>query len=254
MSFINRFPLPISAKWRYLVQQLLRSMQQIAYPPFCMHCSEPLEDPVRVLCDACVQQMPLLQKEGRCCFCFDDVETSGHRVCSTCLEYPVAWRAGGACCDYSGPAQTLVKRLKYGGVRYLSSGMSAYLYTQWEALKWPLPDVLVPVPSPWLRRFSRGYNHSFLLAEGLSRLLQVPVVEALSRKSGDFPQAGLDQEQRQQLHRSSFQLRKRSAVTDKSVLLIDDVCTTGSTLRACADVLLEGYPSELYVIVFARAQ
>jgi len=206
-----------------------------------------------VLCDRCVQHMPLLQKEGRCSYCFDMLEGAERHICSVCLDTPPNWRLGGACCDYIGPARTLVTRLKYGGVRYLSHGMSAYLYAQINALEWPRPDVIVPVPSPWLRRLRRGYNQSFLLAEGLGRLFNVPTVEALYRRQGDLPQAGLDQEQRQQLQRHSFRLKRKPVMADKCVLLIDDVCTTGSTLRACADALLEGYPQELYVMVFARA-
>lgn len=252
---MTRSTYPLSL-WRAAlasVKNVALGVQHILYPAFCMHCEAALASPARVLCDACVSVMCILQPEGRCRLCYSELENETQIRCKTCLEDPPCWKAGAACCDYEGPARTLVTRLKYGNLRHLAEGMGSYFVAQLALQDWPLPDVITPVPSPWFRRLLRGYNQSFLLAETMGRLLNIPVYETVSRSQGDLPQAGLSQQQRRQLVQHSFRLRKKRSIKDKTVLLIDDVCTSGRTLRACADTLLEGYPQDIYAMTFARA-
>jgi predicted amidophosphoribosyltransferase len=83
--------------------------------------------------------------------------------------------------------------------------------------------------------------------------MQCPVIPALRRRSGDYSQAGLNQAQRLQLTGSNFELKKGHQFHDKKILLIDDVLTTGSTLRKCAEQLYATYPSNIYGLTFCRA-
>jgi ComF family protein len=155
--------------------------------------------------------------------------------------------------DYIGPAATLVRRLKYADQPYLSKGAGAFLAAQWIHLNWPPPDFLVPVPLSFMHWMERGYNQSRLLCESMSRILNVPIADVLRRKSGDYSQAALSRKQRVEFEHHTIELKKNPSLLGKTLLLVDDVMTTGTTLRKCGEVLLEGRPAKLYSLVLCRA-
>lgn len=155
--------------------------------------------------------------------------------------------------DYEGPAATLIKKLKYGRQPYLAEGAGAFLAAQFIHLEWPLPDVIIPMPMAALRKFDRGYNQSLLLAQVVGRLLNRPILDLLKRRSGDFSQAGLSRKQRQGLGENAITLKPTDKLRDKSILLIDDVMTTGSSLHRCAEALAGGHPENIYAITVCRA-
>jgi ComF family protein len=154
----------------------------------------------------------------------------------------------GATFDYKGPIVTLIKKLKYGNQPYLSKGIASFMGAQFVNLNWPLPDIIIPVPQSLSRIFTRGYNQAELLSETLSEILQCPVQKALLRLSGDYTQAALSKEQRTNLTGNSIRLKKKQMLQDKVILLIDDVMTTGSTLKRCAEALLEDCPNSIYAL------
>lgn len=155
--------------------------------------------------------------------------------------------------DYEGPPATLVKRLKYGGQIHLAKGAAAYLAAQFLQMNWPFPDYIVPMPMPLLRRFERGYNQSYLLAQALGNILGRPVCNAVKRSSGEYSQAGLNHQQRLQLSADGFRAVKKIKMYDKRILIVDDVMTTGSSFRCCAEALQELCPESIYALSFCRA-
>ena len=99
-------------------------------------------------------------------------------------------------------------------------------------------DVLLPVPLSRKRMRERGYNQSECLAVGISDITSVPVVtKALYRKHFLISQTKLNRQERQENVNDMFVLKDDAPLRNKHVLLIDDICTTGSTLMACANVL-----------------
>ena len=155
--------------------------------------------------------------------------------------------------DYEGPAKSLIRSLKYSKMPHLSRGIAAYLAAQLSRLEWPWPEVIVPVPVSFFRRMERGYNQSSLIAYQLSKMIKVPVFEALRRRNGDFSQALLGQEMREQLSEQSFNLKKNTELEGKRLLLIDDVITTGTTLVRSAEMLLTLKPTSIYALIACRA-
>ncbi len=159
----------------------------------------------------------------------------------------------GAAFDYDGPAASLVKCLKYGNQYYLARGMASFLMVQFDRLKWPMPDVLIPMPIAFTHWLERGYNQSTLLAEEMGRLLQRPVWNTLKRRSGDFSQAALNLEQRKEVNNQHFQVKKGFPLQGKILLIIDDVMTSGLTLKSCTEILYLEDPAALYALTFCRA-
>jgi predicted amidophosphoribosyltransferase len=156
----------------------------------------------------------------------------------------------GSAFDYHGPQATLVKAFKYGHRPFLAKGMAAFMVVQFFRLEWPFPDLIIPIPQSITHYFLRRFHHSFSLATEMGKLLQRPVDNLLKRRNGDFSQACLSYEKRNELFVSSFLWKKRKEISDLNILLIDDMMTTGATMRACATILKEGCPKSIYGLVF----
>jgi len=152
-------------------------------------------------------------------------------------------------CDYLGAVSSLVKKLKGGQMPYLAKTGAAFMFAQFSRLTWPSPHLIVPVPSRY--RF-QGMNHAHLLAESFAKSLGLRSSSIIKRKAGDFSQARFAKQQREQLSSASFYLIKNAQVEDKIILLVDDVITTGTTLRCCAETLADGFPAKIYALSFAR--
>ncbi len=99
-------------------------------------------------------------------------------------------------------------------------------------------DVIIPVPLSSKRKRQRGYNQSEMIARGIHEITHIPVMSrALKRKHFHQSQTSLMRHQRQENVAEMFELRDAKDLEGKHILFIDDVCTTGATLTACANVL-----------------
>ncbi len=99
-------------------------------------------------------------------------------------------------------------------------------------------DVIIPVPLSSKRKRQRGYNQSEMIARGIHEITNIPVMNcALKRKHFHQSQTSLMRHQRQENVAEMFELRDAKGLEDKHILLVDDVCTTGATLIACANTL-----------------
>lgn len=235
------------------LQRIKDSCIHLLYPPLCLHCSYPLKDN-NLFCPPCQELMAPIDPSSRCPYCFShEFDPHQEDCCAKCKKNSLEIDKMASVFDYEGPPATLVKYLKYGSLPYLSSGMGAYLAAQYFKLEWPLPDLIVPMPISRLRKWERGFNQSELMAQALSFYLQRPVKMLLKRRSGDFSQAGMNKEQREDLSADVFSFMEGIDIKDKSLLLIDDVMTTGSSLKCCAEKLRSQYPSSIFALTFCRA-
>lgn len=236
------------------LKRVVKSFLDLVYPPLCLHCKATLEHENPVFCNDCLQLMTPVDPSERCPYCFSfEFSSLTEKCCRRCIENPLLFDRIAAVFDYEGPPATLVKQLKYGGQIHLAHGGGAYLAAQFITLGWPIPDVVVPMPASRLKRLERGYNQSALLAEAFAEIIGRPVTDIMHRKSGDFSQAGLDFEQRLKLQSSTFDVKPNVKLHGKTVLLIDDVMTTGTTLKCCAEALRLAFPKQIYALTVCRA-
>lgn len=137
-----------------------------------------------------------------------------------------------------GPGADLIHAFKYGGAPSLAGFIAARMAAAWMPGRGPVPDYLVPVPLHKNRERERGYNQSRLLAEELTARCGVLTAPGLLvRTRATAAQATLRPELRAANVSGAFATSLAEAVRGKNILLIDDVATTGSTLRACTEVL-----------------
>lgn len=152
-----------------------------------------------------------------------------------------------------GVLREAIHAFKYNGIIALAAPLVDLMADYWTTHPMAI-DVAVPVPLHKSRERKRGFNQAAKLARGLSARAGIPVDEGiLVRHRRTAAQVGLDVRERVQNVRDAFTYVSEAAA-GKNVLLIDDVCTTGSTLEACAVALQQGGAKSVKAFTLARAR
>lgn len=248
-TYLSENSLPLSKPLKQLRSLLIDTL----YPRSCLHCeSNDLEED-HLLCSPCNDLLTPIDWNLRCPRCFSDNYHLRTNRCAHCLKRKSFISRSASIFEYLGPPASIIKQLKYSSKFFLAEGAGAFMAAQLLKSSWPLPDVIVPTPLSFSHYCLRGYNQSFLLAKALSRIISVPIQTPLSRSSLDYSQAGLSTQKRKSGKYVNIRLRNKKSLKDKTVLLIDDVSTTGTTLEKCAEALLEGYPASIWSLTFCRS-
>jgi ComF family protein len=217
-------------------------------PRLCVVCGHRLAPTERSLCGVCLFHLP---------------RTDFHQKP---LDNPMAqlfWglapiEKAAALFYYHPHSETaqLVYRLKYNNRPDIGEDMGRIMANELQATDFFSDiDVLLPVPLASKRLRQRGYNQSEQLAIGISDITHLPIVsKALRRKHFQQSQTTLNRWQRQENVTDTFQLKEEHLLQGKHVLLIDDICTTGATLIACANVLktIEGIRISVLTLGFTK--
>ncbi len=167
--------------------------------------------------------------------------------CDDCMNHGRDFKEARAPFVYEGKAQKLVYRLKYGGQKYIAKIMAQYLADEYYKNDWYI-DFITFVPMHIKREKSRGYNQAQLIASELSQIVNKPLVDSLKRIKYSNNFARLSREERFKEAEDSF--RANDKYKKKSILLIDDVFTTGATTGSCAKELIKSGASDVYVLTF----
>ena len=221
----------------------------IAFPRRCPACDE-IVPFGWMICPECRTEFKYV-KPPRCLRCGKHMEHLEAEYCTDCRKGKHLYLRGRALYDYRSVATSLY-RFKYAGRqeygKYYAREVENYLG---EAIRCWNADVLVPVPIHYTRKHDRGYNQAEVLAKELGKLLEIPVdTRLIKRVKKTVPQKLLDDKQRQNNLKKAFKIG-RNDVKWKSVIIVDDIYTTGSTIDACASVLLEIGIQKIYFIALA---
>lgn len=224
--------------------RVLSAFLDLLFPPRCVVCR-------RVgtwLCPECVPMLPRLT-EPLCERC--SVPVRNGPLCAGCQRSPLRLEGVRSVAPFRGPVRTAVHFLKYRRAVHLAEPLGGLIASCWEARGVPV-DLIVPVPLHPSRFRARGYNQATLLAWSVGRRLDLPVDEAaLVRVRATKAQMSLGLEERRTNVQGAFMARG-DRVQGRRVLLVDDVCTTGATLEACADALRSGGAREVWALTLAR--
>ncbi len=145
--------------------------------------------------------------------------------------------------------------LKFGGWGELAPVMARRLVPAARRIGWPDSTLIVPVPTTPSRRRERGYNQAELLARALGGVIGFPVVDALRRSEGRATQIALPRAERLTNVDGAFRVvaERASCLAGRSILLVDDVLTTGATASAAATELSRAGAAEISLLAFARS-
>ena len=222
----------------------------LLYPPRCPVCDKLLGTGARDMCSECRKRVKYLSGP-LCCKCGKKLSEREAEYCKDCGRSRHLFNAGRALYEYEDIAPALY-RFKYDGRREYAHFFARELAQQLGAYICSLqPDGLVPVPMYRGKQRRRGYNQATLLARALGKELGIPVYTDLVVRNRDTrPLKELNSEERRNNLKKAFNLAQNS-VKLKTIILIDDIYTTGSTMDQVSAVFLSGGSQRIYYIVLA---
>ncbi len=186
-----------------------------------------------------------------CGFPFDYSLGQG-ALCAHCIAERPAYAKARAVLRYDAFSRALVLALKYHDQHHLSPHYAGWMAQAGGELLQE-SDIIVPVPLHRWRFLRRRYNQAALLAQALSVISGIPCIpDALIRVRATAAQTGLTRKERLNNLKGAFAINVDHVLTDKRVLLVDDVMTTGTTLAQCAQILLSAGVSDVQVLTLAR--
>lgn len=232
-----------------LIRTCVRHALDFALPPRCAGCGTIVED-VHSFCPGCWTKIEFLGDSG-CRACGLPLEATEAETCGACLARPPRIGRTRAAVAYGDLTRSLAIHLKYGRKVAIARTMARYMAPLVRAGDGD--PVLIPVPLHRSRLWSRGFNQSALVASELSRRLGFRTESmTLRRLRRTPPLKGMSPHQRRRTVAGAFKVVDRSAVAGKTVILVDDVLTTGSTADACARALQRAGASHVELITWAR--
>lgn len=221
--------------------------------PFpCLSCGAKQGDDKNLFCSECMSEFRIISKP-RCPGCGGTVD-GVLEYCGKCMEFDRRpWTGAFALFDLQGAGQQMVYAFKFYNrpefARPFASMAHEVILEEAENTDF---DLIVPVPLHWSRTFTRGYNQATLFSEELSRLSGIPCRMILRRTRRTRQQARLGRDQRRKNLIGAFALKKDIDLSGKTILLTDDVLTTGSTLCAAAAALKDSGAKAIYTMVIGR--
>jgi len=227
----------------------------LVFPRHCAGCGRTVDRPRGHVCWECFRTIEL-RATGLCqqCGLPSEGQVTHAFVCSACRDHEPAFDMARSAGRFSGVLREILHQFKYGRATWLCQDLADLLhgcvlahYTAEEV------DLVVPVPLHGQKQRDRGYNQAALLAAALASRLDRPQAGDVLVRTRDTPtQTKLHAEQRRKNVRGAFAVRAPEWVRGRTVLLIDDVMTTGATLSEAAATLKRAGARRVWTATVAR--
>ena len=216
----------------------------------CVYCGRCLPDESG-FCKECYKLIPFI-RQPFCPAC--GAENDGiFDLCGKCLkEDKRLWSRAIAVMRMEGAGREMIHRLKYGKETAIARALANLAVNTWQSIVEDA-DIIVPTPLHWTRQLFRGYNQSELFANILATKINIPCKNILKRIKMTAQQASLKREQRKKNLIGAFSVKKEAICRNHTILLLDDVMTTGATLSSATSTLLDAGAKNVKVLVLARA-
>jgi len=262
------------AVWYVTILAMFTAVANLLFPPACLLCRRRLPAPARfasqseaagaqagvsevasLFCEACEQAMPTaLPPVCQQCGVGLLGAYDAHVVCQRCRESPLAVEKARAPFVYAGMVREAIHAFKYDGRRRIGLWLASHM-ARTTASEFPLTKInaIVPVPLHWVKQRLKGTNPSAFLARAVAKLLKIPCDPGcLCRVRWTSTQTRLGIHQRFQNVRDAFRVPRHRSM-GRTVLLVDDVLTSGATAHACALALRDAGITTVFVLTAARA-
>lgn len=214
----------------------------------CLICGKEIFDEDKRICVECESTLPY--NDGAICEHCGRKVTVTQSYCTTCKGVLTNLDACRSCFSYEKPIDKLIKDVKYSNKRYVVDYLAErlallYLKNYFNA------DGFVYIPMTEKAFRDRGYNQSQLLALKVSEITGVPVIDCLKKVKDTKRQATLNRNERLKNLNNAFKVIDKKAVADKTLVIVDDVTTTGSTAQVIAGRLKNAGAKKVYLITVA---
>ena len=228
-----------------MIQHLLKEVLDIFYPRCCPVCQKILKDQNRMICPDCEKNLQPI-RHPRCYCCGKPLESGEY--CRDCSSHGHHFEQGLGIFVYDDKMRRSITRYKYYGCREYGDfyARAMYLYGKNELAHWK-PDLIVPVPIHKTKLRMRGFNQAAYLAERLSQYTGIPAeTELVEKVRKTKSQKKLNAIQRRKNLEAAF--RVKGHLRGRTVLVVDDVYTTGSTVDAMAVCLKKNGAGNVYFL------
>ena len=212
----------------------MKGIIDLFFPSFCHLCGSPMAPHERFICTACSETLP---------------RTGYHRNLRNPMEarfaglFPFVAATGHFFYSRDSSLATLIQDMKYrhypsiGNLLGRIAGEELFMSGFLNDI-----DVIVPLPMHFFKKSVRGYNQTDRIAAGLSEATGIPVNNALIMRRQRKSQTALSRTQRMENAKDLFKPRRQYDLNGKGVLLVDDICTTGTTMASAAKALTDAFP------------
>ncbi len=249
----STFKTPTDTARGFSLQRLFSSANYRLLPGACLLCGLSAERDID-LCIACEDGLPRLGLH--CDICANPLQHPS--ICGRCQSQRPAFSTVQTPLLYQYPVDLLLQRFKFGGQlaagKVLAQLLARHIKEKIDKSKGTLPDLLVPVPLHWKKRFSRGFNQSETITRELSQQLKIKYCRRAVKRILNTPaQHHLSRRERQHIPRNTFAPGRASKLLQGArIALVDDVLTTGSTAQALSRCLIEEGAKSVEIWILAR--
>lgn len=227
---------------------VVEGLLDLVYPTKCVVCEE---FGPSYLCSSCLSSIEPVPEP----YCLTCGHTLSGKQCQNCTGRIRSFSVARAAGKYEGTLREAIHKFKYDGARMLAKPLADLMFEYLSVhtdIPWRKADFIVPVPIHPARERQRGYNQSYLLAECLSEKTGKPLLaDSIVRRCYTPPQVGLSGELRKTNVRGAFAVSSHSEFQGKTILLVDDVSTTCSTVHECSITMLQSGAATVYVACLA---
>ncbi len=225
----------------------------ILCPPTCPICSEQVEE-AHCLCPECYSKLNFITKP--CCdICGKPFEYTvfDELTCGACLKQKPHFSMARSVLAYDEFSKKLVLAFKHGDHTELNMLFLKFL-VQADKAVFQNVDMIIPVPLHWTRRLKRKYNQAGLLGKVVGRYFNIPFTPTvLSRIKRTESQGHKKRKERERNIKNAFRVKNPTVIKGKTILVVDDVMTTGTTLNECARILKKSGAKDVKVLTIYRA-
>jgi competence protein ComFC len=226
---------------------MLEIILDIIAPSRCIACGAPVGFRAFDICGACMDKISLLRDQ--CPVCSGFLSEGRCRICAERTFYP---SSNISIAEYRGVTKELLRRLKFHGNRclHIPAGLLAMREISRRRVR---ADVITCVPMNARKKWKRGFNQSELIARLIAKQTGAPYRSLLKEKNKTVTQRELGLRHRFINVINRYQVRERADLKDKSIMIIDDVFTTGATINECARVLRAAGAKDVFSVTIARS-
>lgn len=231
----------------------MKAILDLLFPRRCPVCGEIVRPAGRLICPSCLPKLSFTASPV-CKKCGKEITDEGAEYCRDCMTHTRTFEYGVALLNYNEAARRSVSRIKYNNKReYLDFYGEALAARYAKTIARMAVDAIVPVPVHCSRKRRRGFNQAEVLARVIGKRLNIPVYpDLLIRTRKTLPQKDLSPGERLSNLSGAFTAAPVPPNV-QSVLLIDDIYTTGSTVEACTRILKAAGVRRVYFAVICTA-
>lgn len=232
---------------------MIKHLLNFLFPEKCLICEKHIEQ--NKICNDCWGKCTFITKPY-CSLCSHpfEYETSDNAICGACVMKKPKYDRGISIFKYDEYSKKLIHSFKYKDQLHILDYFINLIINRAKDIL-DNTDIIAPIPIHKHKLLKRGYNQAALLAFNVAKKTKIYYCpQLLIKDKSTPPQAGLNKSQREKNIKNSFKLNSKFSknIEGKKILLIDDVITTGATIKECCKILQKAKPAKIFVISLAK--